>query len=344
MGLGRFPEISLMEARDTALDKRSMLRGGVDPITERRAARFRWQRENELKMLFKDATAQYIAAHRNSWKNGSHAKQWENSMARYVFPVIGDLAVREITLAHILKVLEPMWQGKTETASRLRGRIELVLDWAKVRGFREGDNPAAWRGNLETLLPARSKVVKVKHHSALAWEECPGFFARLAARREIGSEALRLCILTACRSGEICGAEWQEFDLERAVWTIPAERMKAGREHRVPLSPRALEVLNRLPRFAGEKLVFASERGTTLRGAVLREAIHDLGGKFTVHGFRSTFRDWAGESTAHAREVIEHALAHQLKDKAEAAYARGDLFTKRTALMEDWGHFLSSDM
>lgn len=340
MGLGPYPEVTLSEARNLALDKRLLLRQGIDPIEARIASR--GDHKSKPRMLFKEAASRYIASHSNGWKNHKHAVQWQSSLATYANPVIGGIDVATIKIDHILSVLEPIWHTKTETATRLRGRIELVLDWARVRGFREGDNPAAWKGNLDMLLPARGKVSPVKHHAAMEWQHCPEFFAYLCRLNSTASDALRFCILTATRSGEAREARWSEISIERLVWTIPASRMKASKEHRVPLAPETVELLLRQKRFLNEDLVFPSTRGGPLSDMTMLKILRDSGHKFTVHGFRSSFRDWAGETTTYSREVIEHALAHQIKDKTEAAYARGDLFSKRKTLMSDWGQFLSS--
>ena len=340
MGLGPYPEVSLAQARDSAAAKRALIREGVDPIEQRKEARAELRSEIESRITFEDAAGKYIESHRRGWKSAKHSLQWGATLEKYAYPVIGSKSAREIELQDILKVIEPIWESKTETASRLRGRIESILDWATVRGYRDGANPARWKGNLDMLLPARNKISKVRHFDALPWTECAAFYAQLKKRKGISAEALKFCILTACRSGEVRGARWSEFDVERRVWTIPAERMKAGREHRVPLSDEVAKLLEALPRFPAEDLVFANSRGGELSNMALLQMLRGVRTSCTVHGFRSSFRDWAGESTGFPREVIEHALAHQLKDKAEAAYARGDLFAKRVGLMEAWANYL----
>jgi len=341
MGLGPYPEVSLAQARDSASAQRALIREGVDPIEQRREAREKLKSDMESRITFKVAADKYIESHRRGWKNAKHSQQWGATLEKYAYPVIGSKTTREIGLQDILKVIEPIWETKTETASRLRGRIEAILDWATVRGYRQGANPARWKGNLVMLLPSRNKVSKVRHFDALPWTECAGFFAELRKRNGISAEALKFCILTACRSGEVRGARWSEFDAERRVWTIPAERMKAGREHRVPISKEGKKLLEALPRFPGEDVVFANSKGGELSNMALLQMLRGIRTSCTVHGFRSSFRDWAGESTRFPREVIEHALAHQIKDKAEAAYARGDLFAKRVDLMEAWASYLS---
>jgi integrase len=257
--------------------------------------------------------------------------------------MLGEVHVSDIDTALILGVLEPIWHSKTETASRVRGRVESVLDWATVRGYRNGENPARWKGHLDKLLPARAKVQKVEHHAALPYMEMSAVMRDLQRREGVSARALEFAILTVARSGEVRGAAWNEFDLEAGTWTIPAARMKAKKEHRVPLSSSALAILRELPRIDGNPYVFPAPRGGTLSDMALTAVLRRMGrGDLTQHGFRSTFRDWAGETTAFPREVIEHALAHQLRDKVEAAYQRGDLLRKRANLMEEWSHYCTA--
>lgn len=343
VGLGSYPEIPLVKAKDRAIEQRQLVQQGVDPVAARKSARMALQAERASFMSFRDAALQYIATHQAGWKNAKHASQWRNTLATYVYPIMGDLHVKDVTLHHVLQVIEPIWQGKAETASRVRNRIELVLDWAKARGLRKGDNPAAWKGNLQALLPERSKIAKVKHHASMEWGDTPAFLKKLRAQDSTGAKALEFIILTSCRSGEARLATWDEIDLERGVWTIPAGRMKAGKEHRIPLSKSALALLKKLPRMGSTPHLFSNREGKPLSDMALTQLLRRMEVDCTVHGFRSTFRDWAGETTAFPREVIEHALAHQLKDKSEAAYARGDLFTKRTRLMAEWATFLEAD-
>jgi integrase len=252
---------------------------------------------------------------------------------------LGNLAVDDIELAHVLEVLKPIWHKTPETAKRIRGRIEKVLDWAKVHGHRDGENPARWQGNLENALPSISKIRVVKHHPALPYPEIADFIKQLRARNGTAAIALEFLILTSARSGEVRGATWQEFDLKKREWIIPAERMKARKEHRVPLSDRAVEILTEIPQGKGDEIVFKAARGGILSDMTLGAVLKRMEVPVTTHGFRSTFRDWAGETTAFPREVIEHALAHQLKDKAEAAYARGTLMEKRRRLMTAWAEY-----
>lgn len=340
VGLGPYPEVSLADAREAARVHRRKVRDGGDPLKERREARAALLAGKAAAKTFKECAVAYIEANKAGWKNEKHAKQWSATLETYAYPQIGGLPVASVTIAHVLTVLEPLWSSKTETASRLRARIESVLDWARVRGYREGENPARWRGHLDKLLPARNKVQKVEHHSALPYAEIGEFMDDLRSRDGMSARALEFSILCASRSGEVRNAVWAEFDLSAKVWTIPADRMKAGKEHRVPLSDAAVKLLKALPKVKGSDYTFPAPRGGALSDMALTAVLRRMGRDgITQHGFRSTFRDWAGETTAYPREVIEHALAHQLKDKAEAAYQRGDLLTKRARLMGEWGRF-----
>lgn len=339
MGLGAYPDVTLKEARERAEKSRLLLRDDIDPIDQRQAARSAMLAARETALTFEQCATAYIAAKEHEWKNAKHGDQWRNTLAAYAFPVIGSLLVHHIDQTHILKILEPIWTTKTETASRLRGRLENILDYATVRGHRKGDNPARWRGHLDKLLATPTKVAKVSHHAALPYTEIGSFMADLRQQAGMGARALEFAIITAARSGEVRGATWAEVDIDQAVWNIPADRMKAGREHRIPLSNAALELLKYLPRTEGSKLIFPNTKGTALSDMTLTAVLRRMNRPITAHGFRSTFRDWAGETTGYPREVIEHALAHQLKDKAEAAYARGTLFDKRRRLMADWAKY-----
>jgi integrase len=343
VGLGAFPEITMSTARDLAREHRRKVREGVDPIAERRKARAALLVERAAAKTFKECAEAYIAANKAGWKSDKHSKQWSATLETYAYPNIGELPVASVSIAHILNILEPIWATKTETASRLRGRIESVLDWAKVRGYRDGENPARWRGHLDKTLPARNKVQKVEHHAALPYAEIGEFMVELRKREGITARALEFSILCASRSGEVRNASWAEFDLASKVWTIPADRMKAGKEHRVPLSDDAVALLNAMPRVTGSEHAFPAPRGGALSDMALTAVLKRMEREgLTQHGFRSSFRDWAGETTSYPREVIEHALAHQLKDKAEAAYQRGDLLTKRALLMKDWAKFCAT--
>lgn len=341
MGLGKYPEVSLSEARKIALDKRHLLRNGIDPIIQRQENLDRIRLESKKTIIFRDAAEQYIAIHRSGWKSSKHEAQWRSTLKNHAYPTIGNKVVRHIDNQQILKVLEPIWSETTETASRIRHRIENILDWCKIQGYRDGDNPASWNGNLKALLPSPKKIKKVRRHPALAWKKCPDFFSNLSCREGISINALQLCILTACRSNEIRGARWSEFDLENTIWIIPASRMKAGVEHRIPLSSQVMKLLRNTPRFEGQDLLFPNSQGKPLSDMALLQAVRQVDSVVTVHGFRSTFRDWAGEATYHPKEVAEYALAHRLEDQTEAAYARGDLFDKRRFLMNDWADFVT---
>lgn len=340
MGPGPYPVVGLEDARAKLAENRKKIREGIDPLDEKQAAKRTKIAAAVKAMTFDQCAAAYIEAQRAGWKNEKHAAQWETTLAAYASPIIGKMSVADVETAHVMRVLEPIWKEKTETASRLRGRLESILAWATVRGYRTGDNPATWRNHLDKLLPARAKVQKVEHHAALPWAEVGAFMAGLRNMEGIAARALEFAILCASRSGEVRGATWAEFDLKAGTWIIPAARMKAGKEHHVPLSDAALAVLKALPKFEGSDIVFPGRKGQPLSDMTLTAVLKRMGrGDLTAHGFRSTFRDWAGESTGYAREVIEHALAHQLKDKAEAAYQRGSLFDKRRRLMADWAGY-----
>lgn len=335
MGLGGWPDVPLAEARDRARVARRKLEEGIDPIEQRRSAR------DALRSVptFQWCAEQTIEAKRPEWKSAKHGEQWTATLTTYAYPVIGKTPVDQVELAHMVNVLSPIWTTKTETATRLRARLEAVIAWATASGFRRGDNPARWRGNLDAVLPKPGKVAKVTHHAALPIEELPGFMRALRLREGTAARALEFAILTATRSGEVRGATWDEIDLDAAIWTIPAERMKAGKEHRVPLVPRVVELLRGLPRFAEVNHVFAATRGGALSDMSLSAVMKRMKVDAVPHGFRSTFRDWCSEMTNYPREVAEAALAHAIADKVEAAYRRGDLFDKRRNLMTEWEKF-----
>jgi integrase len=333
---------SLSGARERAQDAHELLLRGTDPIETRQAQRTDAQTEKARVITFKTCAERYIAAHSAGWKNSKHADQWPATLGNYVYPVIGNLSVATIDTGLVMKCLEPIWQDKPDTASRLRGRIENVLDWAAVRGFRQGDNPARWRGHLAKLLPARTKVRKVKHHPALPYADLPGFMAELRAEQDISARTLEFTILTAARTGEVMGSRWSsgEFDLKNKIWNVPPARMKAGAAHSVPLSDRAVELLKALPRINGNDYVFpGAHDGKALNNHGMRKKLRGLRPGLTVHGFRSTFRDWAGDQTNYPRDVIEAALAHTIKNDAEAAYRRGTAVEKRRRLMADWARY-----
>lgn len=341
MGLGPLHTLGLAEARTRATECRKLRLDGLDPIDERKAGRLKARLEAARAMTFKQCAEAYIEAHKASWKNEKHAAQWPSTIETYAYPIFGNLSVQAIDVALVTKVLEPMWKTKTETASRLRGRIEAVLDWATVRGYRRGDNPARWRGHLDHLLPQRAKVQKVQHHAALPYAEIGAFTEMLHEQEGVSPLALEFLILTATRTSEVIGATWDEIDLDGAVWTLPADRMKAGKEHRVPLSKPALALLKRLQKAKYGDFVFpGSKVGKPLSNMAMLKLLERMErSDLTVHGFRSTFRDWAAERTNFPREVAEHALAHSLPDKVEAAYRRGDLFDKRRTMMNAWARY-----
>ena len=343
-GLGPVHTISLAQAREKAGDARRLRLEGLDPIATKRAARAAARVEAAKAITFDKAAEAYIKAHEAGWKSAKHGAQWTATLNTYASPVFGSLPVAMVDTNLVMKVLESIWKTKSETAGRVRGRIEAVLDWAKVRGYRTGENPARWKGHLDHLLPARGKVQKVQHHAALPYGEIGTFVANLRAREAIAARALELLIYTACRTSEILKARWEEIDLGNRVWAIPGERMKVGLEHRVPLSDPALEVLRLMRKEnndANEGLVFPGQkRGKPLSNMAMLTLLGRMGrGDITAHGFRSTFRDWAAERTNFAREVAEAALAHTVGNKVEAAYRRGDLFDKRRQLMGAWAKF-----
>jgi integrase len=363
MGLGPFALYGLHGARARALDARRLRHEGVDPIEARRAARAKAQLDAASTITFRQCAEVYVKAHRAGWRNGKHAAQWEATLATYAEPTIGALPVKDVDTALVMKVLEqevrvapdkraPLWTAKPETASRLRGRIEAILDWAKVRGYREGENPARWRGHLDKLLPARAKVRRVEHHAALPYGELPDFMTALRSQPGAAARALEFAILTAARTGEVIGARWGEIDFCEKLWTIPAVRMKAGREHRVPLSARAITILEEMKLLSAvsdrpsdsDAFVFPGGKGGQQFSnmaflMLLRRMKRD---DLTAHGFRSTFRDWAAERTNYSSEVAEMALAHAVSSKVEQAYRRGDLFERRRRMMAAWATFCAT--
>jgi integrase len=344
MGLGSLITVGLAEARAKAKACRLLVLDGVDPLGDREARKVAGAIQKAKQITFDECAKRYISAHRSSWKSQKHADQWENTIATYASPLIGQLPVAEVDTGMVVNVLAPIWQAKTETATRLRGRIECVLDWAAVNKYRHGENPARWRGHLDHLLANPNKIAPVKNHPALPWQEVGEFVADLRARDGLAARALEFTVLTACRSGEVRGATWEEINVATATWTIPAERMKAGREHRVPLSPESIRLLASIVR-EGAFVFHGRDPKTQLSDMSLTAVLRRMGRKdITVHGFRSSFRDWCAESLANSfpREVCEHALAHSLPDKVEAAYRRGDLFEKRVLLMNAWASYCSA--
>jgi integrase len=330
MGLGPYPLVGLAEARDKAVVQRRLILGGIDPIEAREA-----KRPVREPVTFAAAAKQYIAGHEKSWKSTDHARQWRNSLDRYVLPAIGERSIDAIDTHDVLLIVEPLWRDKTETASRVLNRIGLILDWATARKLRAGDNPARWKGHLDAILPRRSRVQRVVNHAALPYDQLPEFMVRLRAQRELGAKAAELMILTATRTGEVRLAKWAEFDLVNRLWIISAARMKADRDHRIPLSEAAVQILAGIER--------SSERVFPGFGqhAILK-AVKRAEPTVSAHGFRSTFRDWCAERTNFASEVAEMQLAHAVGGKVEAAYRRGDLFQKRRHLMDAWARYCSA--
>jgi integrase len=341
MGLGAYPIVSLKDAREKAERCSRMRENGIDPLTARDARRDSERVEAARATTFRDCAEAYIATNEAAWRNGKHRQQWRNTLKTYAYPLLAELPVRAIDAALVLKVLQPIWAKRPETAGRVRGRIENVLDWAKVNGQRDGENPARWRGNLALALPKRGKVRQVKHHAALPYPEAAEFMRELRGHKGTAALALQFLILTATRTSEVLRAHWSEIDGHSGVWAIPAARMKAGKEHRVPLPSAALLVLARAkPLRRADDLIFpAVKRGRFLSNMAMLELLRGMKRNATAHGFRSTFRDWAAECTSFSGEVAEAALAHTIESKVEAAYRRGDLFEKRRELMNAWAAY-----
>jgi len=357
IGLGGFPDVTLAQARERAREAKDQIRRGIDPVEARKAARSALIAAQERGLLFKDAVDRCLASKLDGFKNAKHRDQWRNTLDTYAAPVLGLMTVEQITTQDVLRVLQPIWQSKTETASRLRGRIEAVLSWATVAGHRTGENPARWAGNLKELLPAPEKVAEKDNHPALSLDDMAHWMAELRKREGFGARALEFAALTAARSGEVRGARWDEIDLERGLWVIPAERMKMKREHRVPLPPEAVALLKALPRLDGNPLLFPAARGGMLSDMTLsatmrrmhqaevdaqRPGFLDPRNKRPAvpHGLRSTFRDWVAEATNYPGEMAEVALAHRISSAVEAAYRRGDMIEKRRRMMRDWAQAL----
>jgi integrase len=339
MGLGSLSIYGLAEARTKATECRRLAYEGIDPIEARKTERAKVALAVTKSLTFKECTEQYIAAHRSGWRNAKHAAQWSTTVKTYAEPVIGKLPVQSIDTALVMKIIEPLWSKKSETAARLRGRIEAVLDWATARGYRQGENPARWRGHLDKLLPARAKVSKVKHHAALPYSEMPEFMVALCGQEGVSARALEYLILTAARTGEVIGALPAEIIDD--VWTIPAGRMKGNKEHRIPLSASAFAIVEKMRKDHGGEFLFpGGKRDKPLSNMAMLKLLERMGrSDLTAHGFRSTFRDWAAERTNYPSEVVEMALAHAINNKVEAAYRRGDLFEKRRLLMAEWTNF-----
>ena len=339
VGLGGYPDVSLAAAREGAREARELIRQGIDPIEARKAAKAALIAEQARQITFAEAAVQCHATKAPEFRNAKHAADWINSINRYAVPIIGQLPVADVELPHIIKILEPIWRSKTETATRVRQRIESVLAWATVSGYRSGDNPARWKGNLEHALAKPSKVRKRTHFAALPWYQVGSFMVDLREREGMSARALEFLILTAARSGEARLATWEEIDLDAKLWTVPAERMKAGKAHRVPLSQPAIKLLKNLPRMVGSEYVFTSPRGGALSDMSISGVCRRMKVDAVPHGFRSTFKDWCRSSTAYADEVSELALAHVSSDSTRAAYARDELLPKRARLMRDWAKF-----
>ncbi|MCA0305100.1 MAG: tyrosine-type recombinase/integrase, partial [Proteobacteria bacterium] len=327
MGLGPYPAVSLAVARQMAGEARAMVKTGRDPLDARQQERDAEREARAALLTFDDAVKRFLGSHEGAWRNEKHRQQWRNTLETYASPVLGKTAVQSITTAHVMRAVEPLWSTKPETASRLRGRIERVLDWAAARNHRQGDNPARWRGHLDKLLPARAKLRRVQHHAAVPIDGVSAVYSKLGESTGMAALALRFLVLTGARAGEVTGARWKEIDLEGGTWTVPADRIKAGRLHRVPLSAEAVTILRERVSEDPEEYVFpGGKEGKPLSLTALSKALWTAGGEdFTVHGFRSTFRDWSAERTNFPREVAEMALAHVISDKVEAAYRRGDL-------------------
>jgi len=342
LGLGPYPDVTLSEARDLATRERKKRHQGIDPLTDKRARQIAARTAHENMLTFSECAELYIESQAPGWSNPKHIEQWRSTLENLAGPIIGHLPVDQIDTALIMRCVEPIWATKTETASRLRGRIESVLDWSAVRGYRKGDNPARWRGHLDKLLPRPSQVVRVKHHAALPYTQVGSFMQQLRSDAGVASRALEFTILTAARTNEVIQAEWSEFDLNRKTWVVPAERMKSKREHRVPLSAAAVFALEAVRRRDKTYVFPGHKRHSHLSNAAMMKALKRVNQTgITVHGFRSTFRDWCAESTNYPADVAEMALAHALRDKTEAAYRRGDLFEKRARLMAAWAGYCS---
>jgi integrase len=330
MGLGSASTFSLAEARERALEQRKLHEDHRDPIDERDADRRQRKLEQAKQVTFAQCAEQYLVTHEIAWRNEKHAAQWKMTLTKYCKP-IADLPIKDIDTDAVLRVLTPLWKKRTETAKRLRGRIERVLSWAKGRGLRQGENPARWAGHLDEMLASPAKIAKAQHHPALPYTDISSFMAELRGRDSLSARALEFLILTVARTGEVIGATWDEIEFDEKTWTIPASRMKGGKEHRVPLCDRTLEILKELRR--------SGSRVFPLSNMAMLELMRGMRPGYVPHGFRSTFRDWAAERTNYANHVVVQALAHVIGNKVEAAYRRGDLFEKRRRLMGDWAKY-----
>jgi integrase len=346
LGLGPLTTVGLAAARERARQARQKLLDGVDPIEERHAARVAAAVSAARRMTFEQCAESYIEANRSGWKNAKHADQWRATLLTYAYPIIGSLPVDVVETAHVMQILQPIWNTKTETASRVRGRIEKVLDRAKVLELRTGENPARWTGHLDHLLPAKGQVAPVKHHEALPYADLPSFMTELRKLDSISARALEFTILTAARTGDVIGATWGEIDRNEGLWTVPAGRLKGKkgarmRDHVVPLSGRALEIIDS-QREGPSEYLFANDDGSPLSNMAMLECLRGLRPGLTVHGCRSSFKDWCSETTSYPNEMSEMALAHTVSDKVEAAYRRGDMREKRRRMMSDWATFAAN--
>lgn len=347
IGLGGFPDVTLAQARDKARIMRDKIAEGIDPVEERQAKRRDLLAAHLSTMTFADATRQYMKMKSKEFRDPRQAGQWESSLETHAMPHIGKLPVRDIELPHIKAVLDPIWETKTETANRVRGRIEKILGWCAVHGYRSNENPARWKGYLDGVFQAPNKIKKKGHHAALSVDALPGFMTDLQKRTGTAARAMEFLILTASRTNEVVGDKrinkpgitWQEIDFKAKVWTIPADRMKAGKAHKVPLTDAAMELIDTLERGAPDALLFAGPKGDIPSNNFLSALLKRMDRPITAHGFRSTFKDWARERTAYADEVSELALAHVNSDATRAAYARSELLEKRRQLMQDWDHY-----
>jgi len=346
-GLGSFKVLTLAEAREAAQHCRKLRAQGLDPIEAKQKRRVDARLEVAKTITFKTCTEQFLDAHEVSWKNNRHRSKWGRSLELYAYPTLGDLPVGQIDANLVFNAIDPIWRTKNETASRVRGRIETVLDWAKVRGYRAGENPARWKGNLFHLLPARDKIKKVNHLKSLPYAELPKFWEDLSKRSTPASILLRFTILTAARTGDVRFAVWSEIDFENKIWTIPSERMKGGKEHRVPLSPEAVKILKEQKKKRINDFIFPGPaKDKAFSENAMLTVLKDMGykGTITVHGFRSSFKVWASEMTDYPNEVSEFALAHVQGNKVQEAYKRTDLLEKRIPLMEDFSAYCLSKL
>ncbi len=342
MGLGAYPAVTLAQAYQKARDARDAIEQGNDPILARERAQSLLRAAQASAITFQQAATKFLEAKAAEWRNPKHRAQWRATLETYAFPTIGDLDVKDVGDVHILQILEPIWQSKTATATRVRGRIENVLDWATAKKYRTGENPARWRGHLDMLLSAPKKTAPVVHHEAVPVDDAPAFYTALRERKGTAARALEFLMLTAARSGEVRGATWSEIDLDKGVWTIPGSRMKAGKEHRVPLTKSAVDILRQQPQEQANPLVFPAPRGGQMSDMTLTAVMRRMNLDAVPHGLRSTFRDWVAERTSYQPDLAEMALAHAITNSVEAAYRRGDQFEKRGRMMESWAKYLAT--